>query len=110
MIDAFAKAIDDLDEEAFQLLYGRWDPLEPERVADLLSHGSIGLAPLGSQQRNPLALLPGTALTEGCEQLWARRNAQQPWQLDLLLDRSRGEWEFKRDARAHVPWQRALHT
>src|SRR5215470_4527838 len=55
-------------------------------------------------------LLPGAAVTEKCEQLWARRNAQQPWQLDLLLDRSRDEWVFKRDARAHVPWQRALHT
>ena len=36
MSDAFVKAINDLNEEAFQLLYGRWDPLEPERVADLL--------------------------------------------------------------------------
>jgi hypothetical protein len=35
MSDAFVKAINDLNEEAFQLLYGRWDPLEPERVADL---------------------------------------------------------------------------
>src|SRR5207342_149782 len=26
-------------------------------------------------------LLPGDHLTEGCEQLWARRNAQHPWQL-----------------------------
>lgn len=55
-------------------------------------------------------LLPGTALTEGCEQLWARRSAEQPWQLDLLLDRSPDEWVYKRDARVRVPWQRALHT
>jgi hypothetical protein len=27
MSDAFVKAINNLDEEAFQLLYGRWDPL-----------------------------------------------------------------------------------
>jgi hypothetical protein len=41
MSDAFVKAINDLNEEAFQLLYGRWDPLEPERVADLLSPSSV---------------------------------------------------------------------
>jgi hypothetical protein len=35
--DAFAQAINDLDKDAFQLLYGRWDPLEPQRIADLLS-------------------------------------------------------------------------
>jgi hypothetical protein len=44
-------------------------------------------------------LLPGVAITEGCQGLWARRNAREPWQIDLLLDRSRDEWVFKRDAR-----------
>ena len=44
-------------------------------------------------------LLPGPALTEGCEQLCARRNGQLPWQLVPLLDRSGDEWVFKRDAR-----------
>jgi hypothetical protein len=149
MSDAFARAINDLDEEAFQLLYGRWNPLEPEQVADLLCQSSVRwwiaggrAARVGAPSRHHddtdvvvraddlgelrtalsgwhlweansgtlRPLLPGTALTERCEQLWARRNAQQPWQLDLLLDRSRDEWVFKRDARAHVPWQRALHT
>ena len=42
--------------------------------------------------------------------LWARRNAREPWQLDLLLDRSGDEWVFKRDVRIRVPWERALHT
>jgi hypothetical protein len=55
-------------------------------------------------------LLPGDQLTEGREQLWARRSARQPWQLDILLDRSDDEWVFKKDARVHLPWQRALHT
>jgi hypothetical protein len=55
-------------------------------------------------------LLPGTPLTGGCEQLWVRRNAQQPWQLDLLLDRSGDDWVFERDARIQLPWPRALHT
>jgi hypothetical protein len=149
MSEAFAKAINDLDEEAFQLLYGRWDPLEPEQVADLLSPSSVRWwiaggraaragAPARHHDDTDVAvraddldelrkalsdwhlweansgtlrpLLPGTALTEACEQLWARRNARQPWQLDLLLDRSGDEWVFKRDERAHVPWQRALHT
>ncbi len=34
-------ALKDLDEEAFQLLYGRWDPLEPDQVADLFSEASL---------------------------------------------------------------------
>jgi hypothetical protein len=55
-------------------------------------------------------LLPGDSLAEGREQLWARRDAQQPWQMDLLLDRSEDEWAFKRDPRIRVPWSRALHT
>jgi hypothetical protein len=93
--DAFTAAINNLDEDAFQLLYGSWNPLEPRQVADLLS---------------PSPLLPGTALTDGCEQLCARRIAQQPWQLYLPLDRSGDEWEFKRDPRVRVPWQRAVHT
>jgi hypothetical protein len=54
-------------------------------------------------------LLPGVQLTAGCEQLWARRDAGQPWQLDLVLDRSTDEWTYKRDTRIRVPWQRALH-
>jgi hypothetical protein len=149
MSDAFAKAINDLDEEAFQLLYGRWDPLEPEQVVDVLPPSSVRWwiaggraaragAPARHHDDTDVAvraddlgelrkalsdwhlweaksgtlrpLLPGTALTEGCEQLWARRDAQQPWQLDLLLDPSGNEWVFKHDARAHMPWQLALHT
>jgi aminoglycoside-2''-adenylyltransferase len=55
-------------------------------------------------------LLPGDSLTEGREQLWARRDAQRPWQLDVLLDGSEDEWAFKRDPRICVPWPRALHT
>jgi hypothetical protein len=39
--DAFAAALNDLDEEAFQLLYGRWDPLEPNQVAELFSGASL---------------------------------------------------------------------
>ena len=147
--DAFVKAINDLDEEAFQLLYGRWDPLPPRQVADLLSPSSVRwwigggrAARVGAaarhhedtdvvvraddldELRTVLAgwhlweasrgalrpLLPGTPLTAGCEQLWARHNAQQPWQLDLLVDRSGDEWVFKRDARVRVPWQQAVHT
>jgi hypothetical protein len=144
--DAFAQAIRDLDEEALQLLYGRWDPLEPGQVADLLASSSVRwwigggrAARVGAparhhedtdvlvraddlnELRTALAgwhlweansgtlrpLLPGVALTQGCEQLWARRDAREPWQLDLPLDRSGDEWV--RGARVHVPWQRALH-
>jgi hypothetical protein len=146
--DAFAAALRKLDEEAFQLLYGRWDPLEPSQVADLFSGASLRwyiaggrAARVGAparhhedtdvvvnagdvdQLRQVLGdwhlweassgslrpLLPGVALTEGC-QLWARRNAREPWQIDLLLDRSGDEWVFKRDARVRLPWERALQT
>jgi hypothetical protein len=37
MNDAFAEATIQLDEECFQALYGPWDPLAPEQVAELLS-------------------------------------------------------------------------
>ena len=149
MGSAFAKAINGLDEEAFQALYGRWDPLEPAQVAELLRGSSVRwwiaggrAARVGAparhhedtdvavsagdleELRRDLAdwhlweansgtlrpLLRGDTLTEGCEQLWARRNAQSSWQLDLVLDRSTDAWTFKRDARIRVPWERALHT
>jgi aminoglycoside-2''-adenylyltransferase len=149
MSSAFAKAINDLDEESFQALYGRWDALEPAQVAELFRASSVRwwiaggrAARIGApvrhhedtdvavrlddldELRNHLAdwhlweansgtlrpLLSGDTLTDGCEQLWARRNAQHVWQLDLVLDRSTAEWVFKRDARIRVPWERALHT
>ena len=147
---AFAKKINDLDEEAFQALYGRWDPLEPAQVAELfrapsarwwIAGGRAARAGAPDRHHEDIdvavriddldglrkdlsdwhlweansgtlrPLLPGDHLTEGCEQLWARRNAQHPWQLDLVLDRSgEDEWVFKRDARIRVKWERALHT
>jgi hypothetical protein len=149
MTDAFSEALDVLDEEGFQLLYGRWDPLEPNQVAELFSRASLRWYVAGGraaragaparhhedtdiavsaqdlgQLRQVLAdwhlweansgslrpLLPGVAITEGCQQLWARRNAREPWQIDLLLDRSGDEWVFKRDERIRVPWERALHS
>lgn len=149
MRDAFAHALERLDEQAFQLLYGRWDPLEPHQVAELFSgvplrwyvtggraarvgaparhHDDTDIAVRAAdldQLRQALAdwhlweahsgslrpLLPGVPITEGCQQLWARRNAREPWQIDLLLDRSGDEWVFKRDARVRVPWERALQT
>jgi hypothetical protein len=150
MGSAFVKKINDLDEEAFQALYGRWDPLEPAQVAELFRAPSVRwwiaggrAARAGAPDRHHedidvavriddldslrkdlsdwhlweansgtlRPLLPGDHLTEGCEQLWARRNAQHPWQLDLVLDRSgEDEWVFKRDARIRVPWARALYT
>jgi hypothetical protein len=33
MGSTFAKRVNDLDEEGFQALYGRWEPLEPAEVA-----------------------------------------------------------------------------
>ncbi len=147
--DAFARAINDLDEEAFQALYGRWDPLPPAGVAELFPAASVRWWIAGGRAARAGAaarqhedtdvavriddlgilrtllsgwhlweanngtlrpLLTGDGLTPGCEQLWARRDAQHPWQLDLLLDRSADEWTFKRAPRIRVPWPRALHT
>ena len=57
-------------------------------------------------------LLPGAALTVGCEQLWLRRDATQPWRLDLPFDlhSTDDEWVFKRDPRVRLPWSKAVHT
>ncbi|MCA1712301.1 MAG: hypothetical protein LC789_11950 [Actinobacteria bacterium] len=45
------------------------------------------------------------------EQLWARRNAQSPWLLDLLLTPVvEDEWVFKRDPRLRLPMHRAVRT
>lgn len=55
-------------------------------------------------------LLPGTELAAGRDQLWARRDAYHPWQLDILLDPSGDEWVFKRDVSVRLPWDRAVQT
>ena len=145
------QVVNDLDEDHFQLLYGRWDPLEPAGVAALLTNWPVRwliaggrAARVGADPRDhedtdvvvPVAdvdelrqalagwhlweandgalrpLLPGVALTAGCEQLWARRDARHPWQLDLLLDRasSESEWVFKRDHSVRLPWDQVVHT
>ena len=41
MDSAFARAANDLDEETFQALYGRWDSLEPGQVAELFAGASL---------------------------------------------------------------------
>lgn len=63
MTDTFAKTINNLDEKTsdWHLWEARDGTLRP--------------------------LLPGDQMAEGCEQLWARRNAHQPWRLDIQLDR-----------------------
>ncbi|MBA2323667.1 MAG: hypothetical protein H0V92_06545 [Pseudonocardiales bacterium] len=55
-------------------------------------------------------LLPEDQLAAEETQLWMRRDAQHPWELDLLVDRSEDEWVYKRDDRVRLPWDRALHT
>lgn len=141
--------MNDLDEAAFQSLYGRWAPLEPAAVAALLAGSGVRWwiaggraarvgAPARRHEDTDLGvrladlpalrhhlrdwhlweayegtlrpLLPAEALSAGREQLWVRRDAEHPWELDLLLDRSEDEWVFKRDPRVRLPWDRALHT
>jgi aminoglycoside-2''-adenylyltransferase len=55
-------------------------------------------------------LLPGQPLTDGCDQLWLRRDAQHPWQLDIQLDPSDEDWVFRRDPSIRVPWPRAVQV
>jgi len=38
---AFARALDELDEEQSQALYGPWDPLQPGQVAELLAGSGV---------------------------------------------------------------------
>jgi hypothetical protein len=147
----FRETVNNLDEDQFQLLYGRWDPLEPAAVDSLLAGRGIrwhiaggraarlGAAPRRHEDTDVVVrmadleglrdaltgwhlwetshgalrpLLPGMAPSAGCEQLWARRDASQPWQLDLLLDRASDdiEWVFKRDASVRLPWAEALRA
>jgi hypothetical protein len=57
-------------------------------------------------------LLPGVDLSPECTELWARREAGQPWRFELLLDRQStdAEWVYKRDARVRLPWDQAVHA
>lgn len=55
-------------------------------------------------------LLPGAALQPDRRQLWVRRDAAHPWELDVLLDPAGAEWVFKKDATVRVAWEQALHT
>lgn len=141
--------VNDLDEESFQALYGRWSPLRPAAVAALLAGSGVRwwiaggrAARVGSPARHHddtdvavaaadlpalrehLAgwhlweahegalrpLLPGDGLRPDREQLWLRRDAQHPWQVDFLLHAGQEEWIFKRDGRVRLPWDRALHV
>lgn len=53
-------SMNDLDEETFQTLYGRWDPVEPAQVAELFAGASLRwwigggrAARAGAQVRRP---------------------------------------------------------
>ncbi len=41
MGSVFARAVNDMDEAAFQALYGRWDSLDPGQVAELFSGSPV---------------------------------------------------------------------
>ncbi len=41
MDSAFGRAANDLNEEAFQALYGRWDSLQPGQVAELFAGSAV---------------------------------------------------------------------
>lgn len=135
----------DSEERAFQELYGRWEPLDPQQMAAVM--GGAGLdwwvvggwaARVGGEQRAhddiDVAIvrsdLPRLAahladwhlwevgdgslrplrsdVPDGVEQLWARRDADHPWQFDVLLHPDATEWIFKKDSRIRLPWDRAL--
>jgi hypothetical protein len=55
-------------------------------------------------------LLPGDRLTQDREQLWVRRDAASPWELDLLLTPAEGDqWLFKRDHNVRKPLDEIGH-
>lgn len=48
-------------------------------------------------------------LPDGCGQLWARRSAVDPWELDVLLaPGTADEWVYKRDPGIRMPMSAAL--
>lgn len=105
-VNAFAEATNQLDEESFQALYGPWDPLAPEQVAELLSASGIRWWIAGGRAAR------AGALTAGCHQLWVRHDSRQPWRMEFLVDyvSTDEEWVFKGDTGVRVPWARAAHT
>lgn len=141
--------MNDLDEESFQALYGRWSPMEPAAVARLLEESGVqwwiaggraarigaparphedtdvvvSLADLPALRRHLhdwhlweahegslRPLLPSDELRPDREQLWLRRDAEHPWEADLMLHRGEDEWVFKKDTSVRLRWERALHT
>lgn len=49
-------------------------------------------------------LRPGEPVSEGCQQLWVRRDAYSPWVMDLVVTpRDGDDWVFKHDDRVRRP-------
>lgn len=54
---------------------------------------------------------PDVVLPPGCGQVWTRRAATEPWELDILLSPgTAGEWVYKRDETLRMPMGEALWT
>ena len=61
MTVSFREAVSGLDEASFQALYGRWDPLAPEQLADLLAGCGVRWLVAGGRAARvgaPRAIMP----------------------------------------------------
>ncbi|HEV2372962.1 MAG TPA: hypothetical protein VGS19_12420 [Streptosporangiaceae bacterium] len=87
------KAVNDFDEESFQALYGRWDPLDPDRTAALFATSPLRWWIVG-----------GRAARVG-----APARHHEDTDVAVRMD-DLHQWVFKKDSRVRLPWERALHT
>ena len=107
--------------EAFTGVIRHHDDLDPSAlIADLpllrrhlagrlhaWTAASGALKPLLHDDRPEAAA--AEVLPEGCNQLWTRRDADHPWEYDILLaPGSRDEWVYRRDASIRMPMDDAL--
>jgi hypothetical protein len=74
---------------------------------DLWTASSGALWPLRADDRPEAA--ETDVLPHGCDQLWTRRSALDPWEFDILLSPGDADtWIYKRDPRLRMPMVDAL--
>jgi hypothetical protein len=115
----FTRAVNDLDEDAFQLLYGRWDPLEPAAVAALLAGtgirwciaggraARIGAAPRHHEDTDVVVRMADLDALRGALDGWhlweALDGALRPLLPEVILTEHGEQLWARQDARH--PWQ-----
>ena len=119
MPSPFTQALSKLDQEAFQSLYGHWDPLTPDAVARLLAKTTLRWYVAGGRAARagaPARRHEDTDVVVRMEDLEQLRNALADWDLweahagalrpllpGLSLTENREQLWARLDA--HHPWQ-----